>query len=60
MTFKSFYLTLRPSDSGEVKALLKSKVMDSTVVFKKILTERFNDRGVSFFTVAVKKLIFFW
>ena len=60
MTFKSFYLTLHPSDSVEVKALLESKVMDSTVVFKKILTERFNDRGVSFFTVAVKKLTFFW
>ena len=60
MTFKSFYVALRPSDSVEVKALLESKVMDSTVVFKKILTERINDRGVSFFTVAVKKLIFFW
>lgn len=60
MTFKSFYLTLRPSDSVEEKALLESKVMDSIVVFRKILTERFSDRGVSFFfTVAVKKLIFF-
>ena len=89
MTFKSFYLTLRPSGSGAITALLESKViaspadilrrasrvpspragngegtrdarltmpageaskvMDSTVVFKKILTERFNDRGVSFF-----------
>ena len=49
MTFKSFYLTLRPSDSVEVKALLESKVMDSIVMFRKILTERFSDRGVSFF-----------
>lgn len=46
---KFLSITLRPSDSVEVKALLESKVMDSIVVFRKILTERFSDRGVSFF-----------